>query len=190
MAYVYSASMSWYTGKGDKGDSKWFDGKDRTLKDDPRFEALGTLDELCSTLGKVRALMNASSGAKELTTIATSLSAIQNDCFTIQAEVAGADKRLPLERVTFLESLIADIDKLLPPPTAFIVPGEDMLSAECDVARTVARRAERRLVTFSRMVPVSDGALAYINRLSSVLYVFARYLIFLKGLTEKNPRYF
>lgn len=182
--------MSWYTRKGDNGDSKWFDGKDRTPKDDARFEALGTLDELCSVLGSLRAELNAANESPETTRLSSAVLAIQNDCFTLQAEVAGADKRLPQERLVFLESLIADIDKELPPPTAFIVPGEDVLSARCDVARTVARRAERRMVTFSKTTPLSHGSLAYINRLSSVLYVFARYLIHLKGITEKNPRYF
>lgn len=182
--------MSWYTGKGDNGDSKWFDGKDRTPKDDARFEALGTLDELCSVLGLLRAELSTATDSNEHSTMGTAILAIQNDCFSLQAEVAGADKRLPQERVVFLESLIADIDAQLPPPTAFIVPGEDMLSAKCDIARTVARRAERRMVTFSRTTPLSHSALAYINRLSSVLYVFGRYLIHLKGITEKNPRYF
>ncbi len=182
--------MSWYTGKGDNGDSKWFDGKDRTPKDDARFEALGTLDELCSVLGSLRADLTHATNSAEYNTITSAILSIQNDCFSLQAEVAGADKRLPQERVAFLESLIADIDKQLPPPTAFIVPGEDVLSAKCDIARTVARRAERRMVTFSRTTTLSHSALAYINRLSSVLYVFARYLIHLRGITEKNPRYF
>lgn len=185
----------WYTGKGDKGDSKWFSGPARVPKDDPRFEALGTLDELCSTLGRLRALLSLEKersldDRQTLDTLTSSIQAIQNDCFSLQAEVAGSDKRIPHARVLFLEQLIETVGKNVPTPTAFIVPGDDLLSAECDVARTVARRAERRTVTFSSTHPLSPEALAYINRLSSVLYVCGRLLTHRAGAKEQNPRYF
>jgi cob(I)alamin adenosyltransferase len=185
--------MPLYTGKGDQGTTKLFDTKSgvRVSKSSPIFDALGTLDECNSLIGLCKALSkSAALECKELT-IFSVLHEVQDHLFTIQAEVAGAEKKISEAGVKMLESTIAIIENELPEIKTFFVPGSSELSAYFDVARTVARRAERCVVTLAEMAErdISKESLAYLNRLSSLLYALARYVAHAQGLQERPPEY-
>ena len=186
-----------YTRKGDKGTTKLFDCPQgtRMSKSAVTFEALGTLDELNSSLGyaKVLAARTGASvlmdGEKHLYTAL--IGRIQNMLFTTQAELAGAQKQVTEADVLFEEQIVAEVEKDLPPITSFIVSGGGETGAYLDVCRTIARRAERGVIeameTDKRVV--SDETLKFLNRLSSVLYALARYANHQEGFTERAPEY-
>lgn len=153
-----------FTGKGDDGTTYFFGSKERFGKDTPLVEALGTCDELNSLLGYLRAKISGDSALIE---------EVQQDLFIIQAELAGADKHIVEEKVKTMEERINAIEKELPPIKTFFVPGANEESALYDMARTLARRTERRVVALGDKVP-SKWTLAYLNRLSSLLYALAR----------------
>jgi cob(I)alamin adenosyltransferase len=166
-----------YTRTGDEGQTSLFDGS-RARKDDPRIDAYGDVDELNAWLGLVRAspldaLLDAS--------LDTALLQIQRDLFALGAQLADpADKLAP--RVT--KAIIADADVLrlevlidrleeeLTPLRGFILSGGTRTGAALHVARTVCRRAERRMVALTP--PVDPVLLRYVNRLSDLLFVVAR----------------
>ena len=142
-AIIYSTML--YTGKGDNGTTKLFGCDQRMSKSSAIAEALGTVDEINSLIGFVKMK------GKEVLAVSPLnyhdlLSDVQQDLFVIQAELAGADKHMDSERVKKVEDWIAAIEKELPPIKSFFVSGGTELGAHCDVARTVARRAERRVV--------------------------------------------
>jgi cob(I)alamin adenosyltransferase len=119
------------------------------------------------------------------------LSDVQQDLFVVQAELAGADKKMDVERVKKVEGWIADIEKELPPIKSFFVSGGCEEAALCDVARTIARRAERRTVA-ALEIPNPDEKpplFAYLNRLSSLLYALARLANHRAGVSEEKPHY-
>ncbi len=182
-----------YTRKGDQGTTKTFGCDQRVSKSSSIAEALGSLDEINSFLGLIKIK---SAGmlfqAPELTiNIPEAVDRIQQDLFIIQAELAGADKTIIEEKVKWLESMIDNIEKMLPPIKSFFVSGGVELAALSDVARTIARRAERRVTGVSEegMRKVGDYTKAYLNRLSSVLYAFARGFNHIGGIKEEAPRY-
>ena len=115
----------------------------------------------------------------------------QENLFSIQAEVAGADKRVGKDSVQKVEELVNAIEKEIPPLKGFSIAGGTELSALLDVARTVARRAERRLVAAAeaKACPLSEETMAYLNRLSSLLFALARLANHLAGVAEEVPRY-
>lgn len=161
-----------FTGKGDQGTTDLLGG--RVDKDDPRIEAIGALDETDAALGLARATAT-SDRVREL------VLATQRDLYTIMAELAfTADMRpkgygLAEERVLFLERETDALTAEVALPPQFVVPGESVSGATLDVARTVARRAERRVVTLARGGHVENAAVArYLNRLSSLLFILAR----------------
>lgn len=175
-----------YTGKGDGGTTKVFGcDQQRISKSSELPEALGSLDELNAFLGfvKLRA-------AKE-PRIANVLRGIQETLFVIQAQIAGADKLVAAERVEEIEAITNGIEKEIPPIKGFSIAGGTELSALLDVARTLSRRAERRVVAVAelklREVPLETKS--YLNRLSSVLFAFARLANHLAGVKEEGPRY-
>ena len=178
--------MALFTGKGDDGTTYLFDTPkgERIPKTSAIIEALGTLDELNSYLGVCKA------GARS-STLKNIVESLQESLFIIQAELAGSDKHIDPEKVNELEDIIYAIEQRLPPITTFLIPGETLLSAHFDVARTLARKAERRIVgvgeTSVRNIGV--GTMAYLNRLSSVLYALARYSAHEKGKKEHAPHY-
>lgn len=185
--------MALYTGKGDDGSTKLFDsakGK-RITKSDPIFEALGTCDELNTVIGWAK------TRAKEEHFILfgdmffKSLHATQDILFTVQAELAGAKKSVSREVVEEMETTIHFIEKALPPITTFLVPGGTELSARLDVARALARSAERRIVALheSGERKVSEETRRYMNRLSSYLYACVRYVNYVHGVDELPPEY-
>jgi cob(I)alamin adenosyltransferase len=111
--------------------------------------------------------------------------------FIIQAEVAGADMHVEESTITKMEEDIKWIEESLPPITTFFVSGGSELAALCDIARTVARRCERRVVVISEKGDrvLSPHTLVYLNRLSSLLYALARLSNHFSGITEQSPRY-
>ena len=178
--------MALFTGKGDGGTTKVFGcDQQRISKSSELPEALGALDELNAFLGfaKMRA-----TGEERITRI---LRETQETLFIIQAEVAGADKHVQEDAVQKIEEIVNAIEKEIPPLKGFSIAGGTELSALLDVARTLARRAERRLVAVQeaglRELPPSTKA--YMNRLSSLLFALARLANHLVGVAEENPNY-
>ncbi len=166
--------MKIYTRGGDGGETGTL-GPERVDKDNIRMEALGNLDELNASIGCVM-------GSGLAPEIAMALGRVQHELFVVGAEVARTDagRSAAIPRVTFehVGRLEVDIDRLgqsLPELTEFILPGGDALAAALHLARAICRRAERSLVTLAREVELAPACLGYINRLSDLLFVMARY---------------
>jgi cob(I)alamin adenosyltransferase len=185
--------MGLYTGKGDDGTTRAFDSHERMSKGSALSEALGTLDEVNSFIGlcKVHAHAAGMSVDTRRGNFADILDAVQQNLFTVQAEVAGAKKKVSRSKVAGIERVIHVIDIQLPPITTFSVAGGTELSALLDVARTLARRAERRVVGVHDLGErrVSKHTLAYLNRLSSLLFALARLANHKCGIKEASPKY-
>jgi cob(I)alamin adenosyltransferase len=158
-----------YTKTGDGGTTGLGDGT-RVPKDHPRVEVCGQIDELNSFLG----LLLARDLADELR---QPLTAVQHDLFDLGGELSIPGHALLGEpRVAFLEQVLDRLNAELPPLKEFILPGGCEAAALCHVARSVCRRAERRLVQLRHAETVSETALQYLNRLSDLLFVAARWL--------------
>lgn len=183
--------MALFTGKGDDGRTKTFGCDQRVSKSSAVAEALGTLDECNSFLGVCKTNPDAEKPLLEKYRFADMIDWIQQNLFIVQAHVAGADKTIAAEKITHMEQAIATIEKELPPIKTFFVSGGTPLAAHLDVARTLARRAERRVVAVSEEETrsVDPTVLAFLNRLSSVLYALARLANHRSGITEQPPDY-
>jgi cob(I)alamin adenosyltransferase len=156
-----------------------------------RAEALGSLDEVNSFLGlcKVKAEESTFSiGGRPFDEV---VHWVQSNLFIAQAELAGADKKIGEEKVTELERLINGAEEELPPIKSFFIAGGTELATLFDIARTQARRAERRVVAVheGKEPEVSVHTLAFLNRLSSLLYALARLSNHKSGIVEKSPDY-
>jgi cob(I)alamin adenosyltransferase len=116
---------------------------------------------------------------------------IQKNLFIIQAELAGASMSIDEEKIKEIEIIIDSIEKELPPIKTFFISGGTELATLFDISRTISRRAERRVVEVKEenKVSVKESTLAYLNRLSSLLYAFARLVNHKAGITEKSPDY-
>ncbi len=182
-----------YTRKGDKGDTSFFGCSQRFSKNSALAEALGSVDEINSLLGICKSKTKKIKIKIDKKTIFVSdiIEEIQQNLFIIQANLAGADKKINKQKVEYLEEIIDAIEKQLSPIKSFFIPGQTELSALFDYARTVARRAERKVVVVSEQKKrkVSPEALAYLNRLSSILYAMARLINAKSGIKEKKPSY-
>jgi cob(I)alamin adenosyltransferase len=162
-----------YTRTGDTGETSLFDNS-RVSKSDPRVDAYGEVDELCAWLGLVRA-----SGVDP--DLNEALTHVQRDLFAVGAQLADPSDRLAPrvvkavisdDDVARLEQLIDRLEQEVPPLRRFILAGGAAAGASLHVARTICRRAERRMVSLS---PAPDAVLVrYMNRLSDLLFVFAR----------------
>ena len=180
-----------YTRKGDDGKTKTFGCDQRMSKSSAIAEALGSLDEINSYLGVIKAKIKADDNKT-----AEILNDIQNDLFIIQAQVAGADKKILEKRIKDIEEMGDSIEKALPPIKTFLISGANEISANFDFARTLARRAERRVVAVSeenvdlsaQAGKIDSQTLVYLNRLSSLLYAYARSSAVKSG-TETAPKY-
>lgn len=183
--------MAYFNGKGDDGTAKLFDSPkgQRVSKTSPVFECLGQLDELNTLVGWCKAAC--SDIPVNERAMRSILHEVQDHLFTIQAEVAGAEKSVPLSSVEHMGVFIKRIESMLPPVTSFLVPGGTELSARLDIARAVSRRAERRLVTLheSGERDISASSRAYANRLSSLLYALTRFANHEAGIEENPPSY-
>ncbi|MEI7480241.1 MAG: cob(I)yrinic acid a,c-diamide adenosyltransferase [bacterium] len=183
-----------YTKKGDDGLTTAFGCDQRISKSSAITEALGALDETNSFLGicKAKIKKDNQSDRKILDIKISDLTEdIQNNLFVVQAEVAGADKNITTENIELIEKIIGEIEKELPPIKTFIVSGSCIHSANFDFARTLVRRAERRVVAVGEegKVVVSKYTLIYLNRLSSILFAVARLLAVQSEVKEMPPKY-
>lgn len=183
--------MPIYTGGGDRGETGLFGGG-RVSKDDIRVEAYGAVDELNACLGLART----TGLPADLEALAARL---QDELFVLGADLATPpDSTARGDRVVRLKegsgrALEPEIDRLdgaLPPLKTFILPGGSPQGAALHLARTVCRRAERRVVTLNRASTVSPEAIVYLNRLSDLLFVMARSANARAGIEEApwNPR--
>lgn len=174
--------MKIYTRTGDEGETGLFGGG-RVPKDHPRVAAYGTLDELNALIGWVLTRL-------EDAEVADRLTSIQRDLFAIGSHLATpADARsrkhlppLPEERVAEFEGWIDAADQELEPLEAFILPGGGEAGAALHLARTVCRRTERAVVALGD--DVEPGITVYLNRLSDLLFVWARLVNHRAGETE------
>jgi cob(I)alamin adenosyltransferase len=167
-----------YTKTGDAGETGLLYGG-RVSKADPRVEAYGTVDEAVSALGLARAL-STDGRVRELAL------QLQRELFSVASELA-TDRSMydrfkahfsPVtpEMTARLESTIDELGALVKLPRAFVVPGASAASAALDMARSILRRAERRVVALkAEGVLANDELLRYLNRLSDLLFVLARY---------------
>jgi cob(I)alamin adenosyltransferase len=166
--------MKIYTRTGDSGETGLFGGV-RVPKDDRRVEAYGTIDETNAAIGVALACCNAAF-VKQI------LGEVQSDLFTLGAELAtasGHEARLGIQLITDadvlrLERAIDEAEAPLPPLKNFILPGGPPDVAALHFARTVARRAERRVLTLAHHEAVRGSVLVYLNRLADLLFVLAR----------------
>jgi cob(I)alamin adenosyltransferase len=175
-----------YTGSGDAGETGLL-GPERVSKDDPRVEAMGAVDELNAVLGVALA-------AQKDRRIRDALLQMQDDLFTVGAELAMAaaarGTKLPqvtARHVARLESTIAELD--VGKVTEFILPRGSEALSRLHWARAVARRAERRVVALSKRDPVSADLLTYMNRLSSALYQMALWVQKRERKKAEHPTY-
>lgn len=173
--------------------TKTFACDQRVSKSSAVAEALGTLDELNSFLGtcKVRSGFSKMEIDSDFASIGDLVHWVQENLFIVQAQVAGADKKMEQSKVVVMEDIVDKIEKILPPIKTFFIAGGDELSATLDFARTLARRAERRVVgaVDEETAKVSLETLAFLNRLSSLLYVLARLSNHKSGIKESSPSY-
>ncbi len=175
--------MKIYTRTGDDGTTGLL-GALRVPKHDARVEACGTVDELNAALGIAVAL-----DTRDV--LANGLGALQPALFRVGAELATADAALldRLERIgdddiVALERTIDQLDAVLPPLTRFILPGGSPLAAQLHLARTVCRRAERRVTALANGGPDLRTLVMYLNRLADLLFVMARFANHRAGVVE------
>jgi len=154
-------------------------------------EALGCMDEANSYLGVCKIKAKGASLKLKDENVAEIVHNTQKNLFIIQAELAGADKTITEEKVKEAEAIIDAIEKELPPIKSFFISGSDELGAHFDFARTLARCAERRVVAVREegKIKLGDDTMAYLNRLSSLLYALARLSSHKSGITESSPDY-
>lgn len=163
-----------YTKTGDKGQTGLFGGG-RVRKDDPRVEAYGAVDELNATLG-------VAASSLEDSQLRDWIKKIQDELFVVGSELATPDPEavkkqvVPVgaEQIEAMERIIDTLTEEVPPLRQFILPGGHMAAAQLHVARTVCRRAERRVLTFSDHAEIRPEVIKYLNRLSDLLFMFAR----------------
>jgi cob(I)alamin adenosyltransferase len=180
-----------YTKTGDEGKTS-FVGGERVSKNDLRIEATGTLDELNSVLGVTLGFVTDEK-------IQQVIVKAQHDLFTLGAELSWftskastGTRKLPLtspDQVKELEGHIDELDALLTQPTSFILPKGTQASTFLHLARTVCRRAERLIVSLSQQYPLNPEIIKYMNRLSDLLYVMARYANKEFASGEQQPIY-
>lgn len=163
-----------YTRTGDEGTTGLLGGS-RTPKDSPQVEAYGTIDELNAALGVVKAMGPAAE-------VGEILARLQTYCYQMNAEIASDDQgRSQLKQVVseediaWIERTIDAFDGKLPKLTHFIVPARTPPAAFLNQARTLCRRAERRVWTWSRQAEVNSHVIVFLNRLSDLLFTLMRY---------------
>lgn len=179
--------MKIYTKTGDNGETSLFGGK-RVWKDDLRIAAYGTVDELNAVIGIALTEID----DKELCSLLLSL---QNELFVLGSDLATPlDKgnkgfvipRIEKENYQRLELLIDKYEAKLPELKNFILPGGSKGAANLHLARTVCRRAEREVVSLSKNEEINSEVEIYLNRLSDLLFVLARYQNFITGTADIN----
>ena len=158
--------MPIYTRQGDAGTTS-LHGNVHVNKDDPSIEVCGNIDELSASLGIVR-----TEGLPPQ--FETIILRIQQELIAFCSEIVSDSVKITPEHIRQLELEIDHIESELPPLTQFIIPGENRISATLHLSRTICRRAERSLATLFRTRKQSLLLIAYLNRLSDLLFVMAR----------------
>ena len=178
-----------YTRTGDHGDTALVGGG-RVPKDSPRIETYGTIDELNSIIGLAR-VFNAERKGKAGRFLDGVFRRIQNELFDLGSELATPDDavyegmyRVGPAEVKALEALMDQCQKDLAPLKSFVLPGGGRVGGFLHQARTVCRRAERRILALSRVESLSPWPLTYVNRLSDLLFVLSRWVGKKGGETE------
>lgn len=175
--------MTIYTGRGDAGRTD-LRGGERVPKTDPRIEAYGSVDELNALIGVARA---ATGGGLD-----RELEAVQHDLHVIQAELASIEPVDPAIQDADVERVESSIDRYqaeLPDLESFILPGGGPVGARLHHARAVCRRAERRVAALADEGDASTAPARYLNRLSDLLFVLARFANQEAGIAEEPPTY-
>lgn len=165
--------MKIYTRKGDKGQTSLFGGTP-IEKHNVRIHAYGTVDELNSVLGMALTHPLSDSGKEILREIQDQLFVLGSDLATLSSKKAKID-RIGTDEIETLESWIDLLDKQLPDLTTFILPGGSPAGAALHFARTVCRRAERYTAELKSEDSISEETIIYLNRLSDLLFVMARF---------------
>ena len=172
-----------YTRTGDRGDTALVGGK-RVPKDSLRIVAYGTIDELNAVVGLARTF-NAErrEQGSDARWLDEALRRLQNELFDLGSELATPPEahyegmfRVGQAEVTALERLMDACQKDLPPLRSFVLPGGGRVNAFLHQARTVCRRAEREVLALSRVEPIGEWPLRYVNRLSDVFFVLSRWV--------------
>ena len=177
--------MTIYTGRGDDGDTDLRD-MSRVSKSSHRIEAYGTVDEANALIGTVRP-----TGYDDLDEL---LETIQNHLHIVQADLANPDPdpddpAVESAHVEALEAQIDVFDEELEPLRSFVLPGGGESGARLHHARTVIRRAERRVVELARSEPINETVVSYLNRLSDLLFTLGRVANARDGEPEESPSY-
>lgn len=165
--------MKVYTKKGDKGKTSLIGGK-IVLKTHPRIDAYGTVDELLSYIALIRDMTTDETVRGELLEIEDSLmvcaAVLATDCEDCGVKIP----ELSENSIVKLEKSIDAMELVLPPLKSFVLPGGQILSSHCHVARTICRRAEREIIRLLPELFVPDAVIKFINRLSDYLFVLSR----------------
>ncbi|MBP1922294.1 cob(I)alamin adenosyltransferase [Halorubrum alkaliphilum] len=177
--------MTVYTGRGDEGKTDLRD-LSRVSKSSPRIEAYGTVDEANALIGTVRP-----TGHDDLDDL---LAAVQNHLHVVQADLANPDPdpddpQVEPSHATELEDAIDDLDEELEPLRSFVLPGGGEAGSKLHYARTVVRRAERRVVALAGAEPINEAVVTYLNRLSDLLFTLGRVANARDGEPEESPSY-
>ncbi len=179
-----------YTRTGDKGMTRLVGGA-RVPKDSPRVESYGAIDELNSVIGLARVFNAEEPPGPARERLEGILRRLQNELFDLGSELATPANaayegmfRVGDDDVRALERLIDECQKDLRPLQSFVLPGGGRVSASLHLARTVCRRAERDILRLSREEAIGESVLPYMNRLSDVLFVLARWIGAQRGERE------
>lgn len=164
-----------YTRTGDNGETG-LAGGERVSKNSPLVQAMGDVDELNSLLGLLVCQLQGE--------IVEDLMTVQNDLFDLGAELNMSSPYIGQQHVEWLEERLDLMNEGLPPLKEFILPGGGETASMCHLARSVCRRAERSLVQLAGQQAIASELLAYINRLSDMLFVMARYITRQEGEKE------
>lgn len=178
--------MTIYTGSGDNGRTSLMN-QDRVSKTSARIEAYGTVDEANSLIGTIRS-------PDRDDDIADTLKMVQNHLHIIQADLSNPerDSNVPAiteEHIDELEHAIDEYDASLEPLDSFILPGGAERGARLHHARSVVRRAERRVVALSNDASINERNVSYLNRLSDLLFTLARVANDRADIEEETPTY-
>ena len=173
-----------YTRTGDEGMTSLVGGV-RIRKSDVRLEAYGTVDELSAHLGLLAALLPAGEERDGIIRVQNVLFNVCTHLATDQSQTPlYPSAQLPAAEVEWLEHEVDRMQGLLPERQGFVLPGGTQAAAQAHVARTVCRRAERRIATLAEGAEVGHQVLQYVNRLSDYLFVLAKIINFNSGQTE------
>jgi cob(I)alamin adenosyltransferase len=180
-----------YTRAGDSGETRLAGGQ-RVPKDSPRIEAYGTVDELNAFIGLALISCDEAAAAHpRLSELARILERVQHELFNLgsilatpPSDVHPRQARITPGEIELLEREIDQVNADLAPLRSFVLPGGTRLNAELHTARTICRRAERRVVTLARSEEAPPEAVRYLNRLGDALFVWSRWASHVMGATE------